>query len=469
MPDAIEIDKVSAKAARSRPFGFRSPWLEQLDYTTPPSPLRRNVAADVAIVGAGIAGISTAFFLLRDTRATVVLVERGRAGHGASGRNAGQLVTYFERPLCDLVDAFGFDMATRGQAEVEAAWGLLDEMLASSGLVVPVERLVGAMGMFSLNHLLVHLRNVQIRNQSGLDRETIEISEQASFLGRIPEQFRDLYTIVSPARIRECLEIDSDDYVAVLLNRKGCANSALLCQELLAYMIRHYPDRFVFADQSTVEHIVLGQADAGLSVGQYSIAATRVVLCTNGFNHHTIDNKAGGILPQRLESKIHPRIGYMAGFVSSPGAPASATSYINNEEIGGKKPYYYLTRRAYARSGEEMTLTCLGGPEAVVTDTAAYDEDADMPREIAHVFDAQVRPLAASSRPAGLDYDYTWHGLMAYTDNKIRLVGFEPRNPVLMYNLGCNGVGFLPSIAGGLRIARLHSGHTLQPSIFDPA
>ena len=58
---------------------------------------------------------------------------------------------------------------------------------------------------------------------------------------------------------------------------------------------------------------------------------------------------------------------------------------------------------------------------------------------------------------------------MAYTDNKIRLVGFEPRNPVLMYNLGCNGVGFLPSIAGGLRIARLHSGHTLQPSIFDPA
>ena len=27
----------------------------------------------------------------------------------------------------------------------------------------------------------------------------------------------------------------------------------------------------------------------------------------------------------------------MAGFVSSPGALASVTSYINNEEIGGKK------------------------------------------------------------------------------------------------------------------------------------
>ncbi len=116
---------------------------------------------DVAIVGAGIAGLATAFFLLRDTRDRVSLLERGRAGHGASGRNAGQLVTYFERPLCDLVDAFGFDIATRGQAEIEAAWPLLDAIIDRAGKAVSVERFVGAMGMFTLDHLLVHLRNNQ--------------------------------------------------------------------------------------------------------------------------------------------------------------------------------------------------------------------------------------------------------------------------------------------------------------------
>jgi glycine/D-amino acid oxidase-like deaminating enzyme len=233
-------------------------------------------------------------------------------------------------------------------------------------------------------------------------------------------------------------------------------------------MQRTYPDRFEFADQSTVEDIILDESTARLSVGQHYVTASRVVLCTNGFNHHTVHNKAGGPVPQRLASRIHPRIGYMAGFTSSPGAPASATSYINNEEIGGKKPYYYVTRRPYHRNGEEMTLTCLGGPEAIVEDTATYEADADMPTDIADAFDAEVRPVTAGGRPPGLDYDYTWHGLMAYTDSKVRLVGFEPRNPVLMYNLGCNGVGFLPSIAGGFRIARLHSGHELQPSIFDP-
>ena len=125
-------------------LGFRSPWLDQLDRIHAPTPLTEDFATDVAIVGAGIAGLATAFFVLRDTPSKVVLLERGRAGHGATGRNAGQLVTYFERPLCVLVDAFGFDKATRGQAEVEAAWGLLDAIIDESGMTVTIDRFVGA-------------------------------------------------------------------------------------------------------------------------------------------------------------------------------------------------------------------------------------------------------------------------------------------------------------------------------------
>ena len=37
---------------------------------------------------------------------------------------------------------------------------------------------------------------------------------------------------------------------------------------------------------------------------------------------------------------------------------------------------------------------------------------------------------------------------------------------MLLYNLGCNGVGFLPSIAGGHRIARLLSGERLPREFF---
>ena len=50
-----------------------------------------------------------------------------------------------------------------------------------------------------------------------------------------------------------------------------------------------------------------------------------------------------------------------------------------------------------------------------------------------------------------------------------RAILLDPDNINLLYNLGCNGVGFLPSVAGGLRIARLIRGDELPPSIFDPA
>ncbi|HZX53067.1 MAG TPA: hypothetical protein VFE86_00215, partial [Ilumatobacteraceae bacterium] len=83
--------------------------------------------------------------------------------------------------------------------------------------------------------------------------------------------------------------------------------------------------------------------------------------------------------------------------------------------------------------------------------------------------DTDIRPIVDSARESGATYDYAWHGLMAYTANKVRVIGFDAHNPVLLYNLGCNGVGFLQSVYGGHRIARLIGGEQMSPSIFDPA
>ena len=72
------------------------------------------------------------------------------------------------------------------------------------------------------------------------------------------------------------------------------------------------------------------------------------------------------------------------------------------------------------------------------------------------------------ARAPGLPYDFHWHGLMGYNDSGIRVIGAHPRRPRLLYNLGCNGVGFLPSIHGGQRVSRLLAGERLPPSVFDP-
>jgi glycine/D-amino acid oxidase-like deaminating enzyme len=67
-----------------------------------------------------------------------------------------------------------------------------------------------------------------------------------------------------------------------------------------------------------------------------------------------------------------------------------------------------------------------------------------------------------------INYDFTWHGLMGYTANGIRLIGPSSENPNLLYNLGCNGIGILPSIYGGFKISQFLLNVTQAPSIFDP-
>lgn len=79
------IDTVSGPA-RFRQLGG---WLEQPEDLQPP--LKGNVSADVIVVGAGFAGLSTALELTA-LGAKVVVLEQEFAGFGASGRNAGYLV-----------------------------------------------------------------------------------------------------------------------------------------------------------------------------------------------------------------------------------------------------------------------------------------------------------------------------------------------------------------------------------------
>ncbi|ATJ89635.1 FAD-dependent oxidoreductase [Acetobacter senegalensis] len=81
-------------------------------------PLDGPVRADVAIVGAGLTGLSTALHLA-EQGASVIVLEAEQPGWGASGRNGGQ-VNPGLKPLPDEVEKeFG---PVHGPALVDAAW-----------------------------------------------------------------------------------------------------------------------------------------------------------------------------------------------------------------------------------------------------------------------------------------------------------------------------------------------------------
>lgn len=89
-------------------------FVEYGPYLEPPAdqtgPLDRDLDADVAVVGAGYTGLSTAL-AARSAGVDVVVLEADFAGAGASGRNAGHLTPTIGKDLPTLLRLFGRERA----------------------------------------------------------------------------------------------------------------------------------------------------------------------------------------------------------------------------------------------------------------------------------------------------------------------------------------------------------------------
>lgn len=443
-----------------------SPWLAQLRQERERFEWAGSKDADIVIVGAGIAGVSTAYSVLKYTKSAVLLLDAGRIAHGATGRNAGQLVSYFERPFMDIVRAFGLEMAVQGQTAVESAWGLLEDMMDDCQLETPLHACAGYAGFCDMQQILSHLEEVKIRKEAGLSFEKLLLHSDPHILSQIPDYLQKYCMQVPHSVILKALETDDPHFIAAELSKKGCMNSALFCEELVSWMITHHGDRFRVVEHLPVTSVILHHDSAVIETADYTITAKHVVLCTNGFENFTIENMAGEDIDTSFHETVRGCIGYMAGYFDEPEQVPVAISYYQSKDITG--PYHYLTRRPFVEAdGTRQSLICIGGPERILPDRALYDPLLTFPADIEEELDREVRH-AYHDLPPKARQKFLWQGLMGYTPNGIRRIGFEPRNRILLYNLGCNGVGILPSIYGGKRIAQLLAGIHLPPSIFDP-
>ncbi len=102
-------------------------WLETAaDDLTPRPPLDGTTEADVAILGAGMTGLWTAYYLHRaDPSLRIVIVERDIAGFGASGRNGAWCAPDLNISMVRLARLHGEDAARRMQ---QATYDAVDEV-----------------------------------------------------------------------------------------------------------------------------------------------------------------------------------------------------------------------------------------------------------------------------------------------------------------------------------------------------
>lgn len=451
----------------------QSPWLAHLERSRPIQGTPPETESDILIIGAGIAGVSTAYFTLARTRHSVVLVDAGRVAHAATGHNAGQLVSYFERPFPEIIQEFTEELAISGQLEVNRAWDLIEEITQDLQLKTPSWQFSGTAGLPNLKTLLYHLEVADIFSRHGLPREEILVSEDFTEHHLVPPEYRQYYQVISQEELLTLLQVNSSQYIGALRGRKGCMNSAAFTEELVTALLARYPDRLSVLEGLPVNTVYLRAGGVTAVTPRGNLRARYVVLCTNGFEKITLKNELGPEINTQFHHLIRGSVGYMAGYIQTPATAPTAVSYLVDESDAGSTtaleaaPYIYMTRRPLHDSSTR-SLVCIGGPEALYDDTNHYTRNHQYPTSAMAEINKFIESNYATTEPISLRLAYQWHGLMGYTPNGIRLVGREPLSPILYYNLGCNGVGILPSVAGGLRIARLLNFEPLPPSIFDP-
>ena len=437
-----------------------SPWLRQVRRTRPVIALEADSHATIAIVGGGISGVATAYFLLRDTDKSVIVLERDRVAHGATGHNGGQVVAAFETPLTELSGIFGEDLVSEGQKAINSAWDLLYSMIKETGIEVELQEVSTYLAMSSIDGIRFMLREGQLRERLGLPQLDVLVSEDAA--RDIPEEFRSLSRTVPRDELEEMLLTHDRRYVGALVGKSGLMNSALFCERLVTKMLEKYEGRFRVYEDTPVQKIEIGK-EAILRTPHHEVKAQQVVLCTNGYTDLEIE-VGNGLVKNSIS--IESVIGYVTGYLDEKDRSPVATVYFSPGKSGHTGGYFYLSRRRYVE-GSNRTLTSIGGPNQTLMKGEDHSrEEVQEDEEYARIDEFCRQTI--SNVPGDKKRDFSWNGLMGYTPNGIRLIGPDPSNPSLIYNLGCNGIGILPSIYGGKRIAQFINGEPLEPSIFDP-
>lgn len=424
---------------------------------------------DIVVVGGGIAGVATAYFLLTTTPYRVALVEAKRVGEGASGHNAGQALADFERSFSDMAQEFGGALASASYKAMQTAWQLFEELISRIPLHTNVDVCTGKIALWSREQIEAYLEDARMKLAAGIESDPMYVDRDMRASSVFRAQDRHLVQFVDKAHMRQLLRVTHCPYRAIVLDKRGCANSALLCEQLVEWMLRSFADRFRCFENTPIDRVELGKERGAVVHEKYKLTARKIILCTNGFESFAIQNQAGANIDTKFHHLVEGVVGYMAAYEDPHGdGLVDAASYYQTRFVGSD-PYIYATWRPSLAHGRRGSMVCFGGPETHLADREVYKTGMGVPSHVVDELHGWYQTLKHPSRHhVARRPTYTWHGLMGYTPNRVRCIGEEPCNPVLMYNLGCNGIGMLPSIFGGKRIADMINGKATMKLIFDP-
>jgi glycine/D-amino acid oxidase-like deaminating enzyme len=359
--------------------------------------LRGAAHVDVAIVGGGYTGLSTALHLAEEG-ARVCVLEASEPGWGASGRNGGQVIPGLKYDPDDLVKKFGAERADPLIATIAQAADNVFDLIARHGIDCQATRQGWIQPAHSPKMLEALARRARQWEKRGapvsmLDRRAIveRVGTQAFLGGWID---------------RRAGSIQPLSYV------RGLVRAALR----LGVAIH---------GNTLVTKLERDGARWCLSSAHGTVTADRVVIATNGYT--------GGLWPRLQETVIAANSFIVA---TRPLPPHLADTILPGGEVGSDSRRLLL----YFRKDAEQRFVLGGrGPFA---EPRSPDDWRHLERSVALLF-PQLK---------GVEYEYRWAGRVAITRDFMPHV-HEPA-PGVTIALGYNGRGIAMATTMGQCLAQ---------------
>ena len=237
-------------------------WLDGVSRTY--APLDGDVTADVAVVGAGIAGVATAYFLASAGASVIVLEARGVA-EAASGRNAGFLLAGVAENFVAAAHRYGDQNALRIWRFTKRTQALARSLVAEHGI----------------NCDLRWNGSDQIAGDGDEWREVEESARRLTAEG----------VAVTVDRSARCATYADDGELHPVRWVRGLAAAAV------AKGARIH-------ESTRVDAVRMGEARTAAGV----VRAGAIVLCTNAYTSHLADSRVRPVRGQMLATAPAPPV-----------------------------------------------------------------------------------------------------------------------------------------------------------------
>jgi gamma-glutamylputrescine oxidase len=363
------------------------------------SPLTGEAAADLVVVGGGCTGLAAAL-LAAPAGLSVILLEGGRVGWGASGRNGGQMIPGLRKGAADLVKMLGVE---RARALLEVAFearGLVTGLIAEHGIACDLK---------TTGHLLGAARAGDLR---WMEAEATCLAKVMNYPG---------VDLLSGAEMRGQV---AAPYHGGLLDRGGGHLHPLNYTLGLATAAR--AAGVIIHEDSAVTAIEARPGGVTVKTRAGTVRAARAVLAGDALLHG---------LMRRVESRIMPVANYLAATepLADPAALIAHDVAVSDSRFVVN--YYRLSAdgRLIFGGGERYTPT--------------------PPRDIAAFARGHMERVFPQIR--GVPITHAWGGLVSVTRTRLPHLG---REGDVWFAHGYSGQGVILSTLAGKLIVEAMMG-----------